>query len=236
MKKRENSAGMYGWIEGGECAGKGGVMRDIADRYPDIVRTREPGGTELAEEIRAMILKEKKRYRRIDYRNFSPLVQAYLFNAARAHHVDNVIAPALAEGKHVVSDRFHLATFAYQGGCDAGIVDFLVRMDAFTLGHREDEHGRAVSAPRYPDYGIYIDVAPEEELRRTLECRTKAERNHFDATDIAKIEVRRRMFLGTVSMLRKLYPVHVVDGNRPEAEVREEVIGMIRDYDQKRFR
>ncbi|WP_417510010.1 dTMP kinase [Methylophaga sp.] len=99
-------------IEGIEGAGKSTQIQFIKtylERFNQtVVVTREPGGTPLAEEIRALLLKPREE-------RVSDDTELLLMFAARAQHINQVILPALSEGKWVVCDRFVDATFAYQG-------------------------------------------------------------------------------------------------------------------------
>ena len=99
-------------IEGIEGAGKSTQIQFIKtylERFNQtVVVTREPGGTPLAEEIRELLLKPREE-------RMSDDTELLLMFAARAQHINQVILPALSEGKWVVSDRFVDATFAYQG-------------------------------------------------------------------------------------------------------------------------
>jgi dTMP kinase len=93
-------------LEGGEAVGKSTQAARLAERL-DAVLTREPGGTELGEEIRGLLLDPS---RLLDART-----EALLMAAARAQHVAEVIEPALASGRDVVTDRFVGSSLAYQG-------------------------------------------------------------------------------------------------------------------------
>ena len=109
--------------------------------------TREPGGTPLANEIRALLLSPREE-------PVFPETELLLYEAARAQHVRAVILPALAEGKAVLCDRFCDATVAYQGfsrGINASRIDWL---NAFA------------SAGAVPNLTLLLDVAPEEGFRR----------------------------------------------------------------------
>lgn len=105
-------AGQFITLEGGEGAGKSTNLAFIRDwlmaRDISFVVTREPGGTELSEKIRALLLDKSNA-------NMTTECELLLVFAARAQHIDEVIKPALAEGKWVVSDRFTDASYAYQG-------------------------------------------------------------------------------------------------------------------------
>lgn len=93
-------------LEGGEGSGKSTQARLLAERL-DAVLTREPGGTELGEAIRGLVLRGPE--------NVDPRAEALLMAAARAQHVAEVIRPALDAGRHVVTDRFTPSSLAYQG-------------------------------------------------------------------------------------------------------------------------
>ena len=105
--------GRFITVEGVEGAGKSTQMGVIGDFLNEqgigVVTTREPGGTELAEAVRELLLDP-------DNRGMSTDTELLLVFAARAEHLHKVIEPALESGDWVVSDRFTDATFAYQGG------------------------------------------------------------------------------------------------------------------------
>ena len=105
-------AGQFITLEGGEGAGKSTNLAFIRDwlsaRDIAFVVTREPGGTVLSEKIRELLLDKSNA-------NMTTECELLLVFAARAQHIDEVIKPALAEGKWVVSDRFTDASYAYQG-------------------------------------------------------------------------------------------------------------------------
>ncbi len=104
--------GIFITFEGGEGSGKSTQAKRLAAQLQsqgfDVVLTREPGGTNEAEKIRALLVDR-------DGGNWSPLEECLLLFAARAHHVRTLIQPALDAGKAVVCDRFTDSTKAYQG-------------------------------------------------------------------------------------------------------------------------
>jgi dTMP kinase len=123
--------GVFITLEGGEGAGKSTQARRIAEALRpsgrEVVLTREPGGTKGAEAIRGLLLDPAT--------ELTPLADTLLHFAARADHVANVIAPAVARGAVVICDRFYDSTMAYQGfglGVDVAAVASLIRLINFT--------------------------------------------------------------------------------------------------------
>jgi dTMP kinase len=102
----ENSVGRFIALEGGEATGKSTQARLLAE-HRRAVLTREPGGTRLGEAIRAMLLDPTDT-------DMSDRAEALLFAADRAQHIHEIVAPALAAGRDVVTDRFAGSSFAYQ--------------------------------------------------------------------------------------------------------------------------
>jgi len=94
-------------LEGIEGSGKSTQIRRLAERIPNALVTKEPGGTPAADKIRAILLDTREK--------IDPVAELFLFAASRRQHVMEVIKPALAAGRVVLCDRFTDATLAYQG-------------------------------------------------------------------------------------------------------------------------
>jgi dTMP kinase len=113
MLVNSKNFGLFLTVEGGEGAGKTTNIKTICDFLSanniDYIVTREPGGTDLAEQIRELLLTPREE-------SVAVKTELLLMFAARAQHLENKILPALAAGQWVVCDRFTDATFAYQGG------------------------------------------------------------------------------------------------------------------------
>ncbi|MBB4196334.1 dTMP kinase [Rhodoblastus sphagnicola] len=157
--------GLFITFEGGEGAGKSTQIRRLADRLRDYARelvvTREPGGTELAERLREIILSGGAK-------KFGPLGEAVLFSAARIDHIDKVIAPALSRGAVVLCDRFADSTRAYQGA--RGEVAEAA-MDALE---------QAALAGCRPDLTFILDLAPDIGLARAKNRRGEGAADRFE--------------------------------------------------------
>jgi dTMP kinase len=163
--KRPPSTGIFVVFEGVEGAGKGTQIA-LAERYLeeknlDVLVTREPGGTEIGERLRSMLLDH-------DTGALEPRTEALLFAASRAQHVTSVLRPALAEGKFVICDRYIDSSLAYQGWARG-----LGEPDVLTLN---------VWATQglFPDLVILLHLEPEEGLRRVGQPdRMEAEGSEF---------------------------------------------------------
>ncbi len=143
--------GRFVTLEGGEGVGKSTnvafVARWLRDHGCEVVTTREPGGTPLAESIRDLLLTVREE-------PVAGMTELLLVFAARAQHLEQVIRPALARGAWVLCDRFTDATYAYQGGGRG--------LDPATIASLET----LVQAGLQPDLTLYLDLAPEAAARR----------------------------------------------------------------------
>lgn len=171
-------------FEGGEGVGKSTqvkrLLENLAQVSVEAVRTREPGGTPQAEAIRSFILQGRSE-------SWGAGAEAVLFAAARLDHVNALIAPNLANGKWVISDRFHDSTRAYQGltgGVDEKLIEALEELALD--GHQ-------------PDLTIVLDMDPEAAFRRVaqraLEDGLAATGDRFEKEDLEWHKRLREAFL-----------------------------------------
>ena len=161
-------------FEGGDGAGKTTLI-DKVFRYLDeqghkVVRTRAPGGTQIAAEIRQLLLKKHTEA-------MSPRCELFLFLADRAQHVDHCIQPSLEAGNVVLCDRFNDSTLAYQGarGFNTEELQKLLRFASDDLT---------------PDLTFYLDLSPEIGFERTKNRRTGYDRIESEALAFHK-NIRR---------------------------------------------
>jgi dTMP kinase len=163
-------------LEGVDGAGKSTHLQFIADAVAaasgrHAIVTREPGGTDLAERLREAILQEA----------MEPLAETLLIFAARAHHVRRVIRPALESGIWVVCDRFHDATFAYQGAGKGVPADLIERLGA-------------IAHPQLtPDRTLVFDCSYQVARQRLSASGKKLDR--FEREDQAFFERVRNAYL-----------------------------------------
>ncbi|NYE96262.1 dTMP kinase [Psychromicrobium silvestre] len=161
------SGGLFIALEGGDGAGKSTQANLLAQALQSsgyrVVRTREPGGTEVGEKLRSIVLDHGQG--EIDART-----EALIFAASRAAHAEQLIRPALAEGKIVITDRYIDSSVAYQGaGRELG-------------EQRIRELNEWATSDLLPALTVLLDVAPEEARERRAEAepdRLESEPDNF---------------------------------------------------------
>lgn len=145
------AAGMFIVFEGPDGSGKtlqmAALARHLRDLGESVVETREPGGTPLGNEIRAILLDRESI-------EIGGLAELFLLTAARTQHVTDVIEPALGRGDIVLCDRFVDSSFAYQGGGR--------RIDSDTIADVQ----QIATGGRTPDIRVLLDVPVEVGLQR----------------------------------------------------------------------
>ena len=124
---KELTTGLFVTFEGPEGSGKSThskrLYKELVDDGYDVVRTFEPGGTELGQRVRELLLK-------MDAVRLDNMTELFLFEADRAQHVREMIKPSLEANKVVLCDRFNTATFAYQGYGLGMCMDMIKKLDA----------------------------------------------------------------------------------------------------------
>ncbi len=193
-------------FDGPEGSGKSTIIKRLKAEFGDkIVTTREPGGSLYGEDIRKVILNSP------NAKEASAKTLAALFWAARCDHVEKLIAPAIARGQMVITDRFDSATFAIQiYGYEAEELreSFFSQRD-FYIGDCK------------PDLYIFFDIDPRVALARKNSG--KQDLNHLDEKPI---EFHERVREGFREFM-KLVPSVTIDASRTEDEVYEEVVRIL---------
>ncbi|KQT48685.1 thymidylate kinase [Aureimonas sp. Leaf454] len=203
--------GFFITFEGGEGSGKTTQIARLAAslraRGLKVTTTREPGGTPGADALRHVILSGAAKA-------LGPDMEAILFAAARADHVDTVIRPALEGGQIVLCDRFHDSTRVYQGlgGSETALIEVL---EAATIGEL------------YPDVTILLDIDAETGLARAAERRGTAVADRFEGEDITLHADRRRAFLSIAAAEPERFIV--VDATRSADEIAREIRFIVED-------
>jgi dTMP kinase len=166
------SRGLFISFEGIDGAGKSTHIAGLADAFRGqgrvVTLTREPGGTPLAEKLRAMVLGDA----------MDPLTESLLVFAARRDHLVTVIEPALARGEVVLCDRFTDATFAYQGGGRGFDLDVLSTLERWV----QTTSAVAAGTLRQPDLTVWFDLPPETAAARLADARAP---DRFEAQPLA---------------------------------------------------
>ena len=202
------SRGKFITLEGGEGAGKTTNMAFIKDYLEQlkiqVVVTREPGGTVLAEKIRQLLLDTKSEA-------ISDQAELLMMFAARAQHIKHVIEPALSQGKWVLCDRFTDATYAYQGGGRNIKVSSIQWLENWVQGSLR------------PDLTLLLDAPVEIGIAR---AKNRGAFDRFESEKISFFESVRRAYL----LQADLYPerIKIIKANLPLLEVQGAITHSLR--------
>jgi dTMP kinase len=205
-----SETGKFISLEGIEGAGKSTLARALEAalraRGIPVVLTREPGGTPLAEQLRAIALER-------DSERISAQAETLIMFASRAIHVENMIRPALVSGSWVICDRFTDATRAYQGagrGVDRVLIDHLAE---------------AVHGGLWPDRTLVLDLPVEEGLTRARQRHDGGDR--FEDENVRFFERVRSCYrsLATSEARR----IRVLDATEGPQRVAEQALAALAD-------
>ncbi len=181
-------------FEGGEGTGKSTIIKAVSDyldqKKVDYIVTREPGGVEISEAIRNIILDKKNT--KMDAR-----CEALLYAASRIQHLKEKVIPAINSNKIVICDRYVDSSLAYQG-------------IARNIGINEVENINMFAMDYLPEKTILIDVSPEIALKRI-----KENNRETDRLDLESMEFHKKVYEGYLMVAEK-YKNRIVkiDGNR----------------------
>ena len=192
---------MFITLEGPEGSGKTTAVEAAVKRLQEmgyeIVRTREPGGTPIAEQIRNVILDKGNTA-------MDPRTEALLYAASRRQHLVEKVWPALKEGKIVICDRYLDSSLAYQGGARGLGVDNILNINLFATENT------------WPDLTLLFDIKPELGLAR-INANADREVNRLDLEKLDFHNKVRDTFLG----LAQKYPDRfvIIDASQSREEV-----------------
>ena len=197
------SRGVFITLEGGDGSGKttqAELLREwLATEGRTVVRTREPGGTEVGVEVREIVLHHRG--------DITPRAEALLYAADRAHHVATVVRPALERGEVVIQDRYIDSSVAYQG---AGRV-----LDPEAVRGISDWATDGLT----PDLTILLDLDADSARGRLDEARTRYDRLEAEASEFHDRVRAAYLELAGAEPGRFL----VVDASRPVDEIAEAI-------------
>ena len=208
----QHTAGLFISFEGIDGAGKSTHIEAVAQAFEtqgrSVTRTREPGGTPLAESLRQLVLNDP----------MDALTESLLVFAARRDHIHRVIAPALAQGRVVLCDRFTDATFAYQGagrGFDLRVLQALEQW----VQSKDD----VTSALLQPQLTIWFDLPPTVAAARLAGARVP---DKFESQPLAFFEAVAGGYAARCAQEPKRFARINADQN-PQA-VRDDVMAALR--------
>ncbi|MGP4082806.1 dTMP kinase [Pseudalkalibacillus sp. R45] len=200
--------GLFITFEGPEGAGKTTIIKQIeqeVSKRMQVLCTREPGGIDIAEQIRSVILNPENT--KMDGRT-----EALLYAAARRQHLVEKVIPAIEKGKLVLCDRFIDSSLAYQGYARGLGIEEVYSINRFAT---ED---------RMPDLTVYFDLSPEVGLSR-IEDNEQREKNRLD---LEKMEFHKKVQEGYKRVL-SMFPdrMVVVNAEQPIEKVYQDVLAVI---------
>lgn len=218
MKRK--GKGKFFVIEGLDGSGKGTVISRLKEVFPDVVFFREPGGTDIGEEIRKILL--YKENFKADY-----MTETLLFYASRNETVTNIVAPTLSAGKNVCADRFSLSTEVFEFRVN-GLEKFLGRLKIL------DE---LIVAKYQPELTVFLDVNPKEAVRRIKQNNRPDQLTRFDVKPVGYHKKIRNSYLKALKSRKHV----IVDTNSKKFEsvnqtidrVCNEVVKIVGDFLKK---
>ncbi len=202
--------GVFITIEGPDGAGKTAIQTALAERLQQagysFERTREPGGIDIAEQIRHVILNPKNTA-------MDAHTEALLYAAARRQHLTEKILPTLQSGNNILCDRFVDSSLAYQGHARGLGIDEVFQINQFAI------------QGTMPDLSLFLMLDPKIGLARISQNRKPDEVNRLD---LEKLEFHQKVFEGYQILVNK-YPerIKVVNANQEFEKVLEDALQLI---------
>ncbi len=204
--------GFFITIEGGEGSGKSTLIdmiyKWLIDNKIDSIKTREPGGIKISEEIRGIILDSNNT-------SMDGKTEALLYAASRRQHLVEKVMPALGDGKIVLCDRFIDSSLAYQGHARGIGIDSILELNKFAIDKC------------MPDLTILLDIDPEIGLKRINKDRDR----EVNRIDLEKIEFHNKVREGYKLVYNNnKNRIKIIDANKDIELVFNEVIKILKEY------
>jgi dTMP kinase len=204
--------GIFITFEGPDGAGKSTIINMVAQQLGNVLLTREPGGIDIAEQIRAVILDKENTA-------MDPRTEALLYAAARRQHLIEKVKPALDEGTIVLCDRFVDSSLAYQGFARGLGIE-----EVFAINHFAIEN-------LMPQLTIYFDIEPELGLERI----NKNKGREINRLDLENLEFHQKVRAGYHLLINR-FPerIRCIDASGTVEEVFAETLRIIKEELAKR--
>lgn len=200
--------GKFVTFEGCEGSGKSTQLKLLSQKLEelgvDFVLTREPGGSDIAEQIRKIILDGKNTA-------MCDECEALLYAAARVQHLKEIVRPALERGALVVCDRYVDSSLAYQGVARGLGEKFVEEINAFALSQYS------------PDLTVFLNISPKDAFER------KHGADEDDRMEQLGLEFHQRVYEGYIGLCEKYPRICPVDCSGSKYETSEKIIGLLRD-------
>ncbi len=200
--------GLFIVLEGGEGSGKTSVAKIVSqalkDMNMDVIITREPGGVDVAEDIRSIIMDNK----------LNPISEALLFAAARREHLDHKVLPAINNNTTVICDRYIDSSIVYQGGARKLGEDKIRDLNLWATDNI------------LPDLTFFLDVRPNIGLAR-IAASDDREVNRFDESDI---EFHNDLYSCYNKLFLNRDNSHIINGEQDINQVASDIIFVIKEY------
>lgn len=208
--------GLFITFEGNDGSGKSSalqtVKKELLEKGYDVVYTREPGGSYIAEKIRELILDK-------DNLGMDPKTEALLYAASRREHITKTILPALEAGKIILCDRFLDSSLAYQGFARELGIDNVLQMNQFA------------TEGLFPDLTILVCTRPEIGMSRI-----KKDERDMDRLELEKITFHNKVYEGYLSIADRFNDrIVVVNGEQSKEDVLEIVKNILYPFIKERL-
>ncbi|SEO39075.1 thymidylate kinase [Amphibacillus marinus] len=199
-------------FEGGEGAGKTSALKGVADKLCkagyQVLTTREPGGSVIAEKIRETILNP-------EHTEMDARTEALLYAAARRQHLVEIVQPALEQGKIVLCDRFLDSSLAYQGFARGLGIEEVYQVNHFAINQF------------MPQLTLFFDIEPSKGLRR-IQANQEREQNRLD---LENLSFHQSVYEGYQIIIKQAQQrIKVINADRPLAEVIEVAFQRVFNY------